>query len=370
MKTLPIKSNDAIRALMPVDRPLHGGNLVWAAELANCSPHAILDFSASINPLGPPASAIAAIQTTLGGLTAYPDPNYTHLRDAISEYHGISPDYILPGNGAAELLTWACRDLAALDTVVLPTPAFSDYTRALRAFDAAIATVCLADFQTANLARLQPQSSSTAGLLLNNPHNPTGQLFARNAILPLLEQFALVVVDEAFMDFLMPEAQQSVLNWVEQYPHLVVVRSLTKFYSLPGLRLGYAIAHPERLKRWQQWRDPWSVNTLAAAVGQVVLQDHEFQQQTWNWLQETRPALFQALAALPNLHPLPGAANFLLVQTSASVPPLQTELLQRHQILIRDCLSFAELGDRYFRIAIRTAAENQRLLQGLADLQS
>jgi histidinol-phosphate/aromatic aminotransferase/cobyric acid decarboxylase-like protein len=175
-------------------------------------------------------------------------------------------------------------------------------------------------------------------------------------------------VDEAFMDFLRPEQQQSLIEQVPHYPNLVVLRSLTKFYSLPGLRLGYAIAHPDRLRRWQQWRDPWSVNTLAAVVGETVVQDTAFQQQTWDWLLPAREQLVQGLAALPGLHPYPSVANFLLVRSQHSVTDLQTQLLQQHQILIRDCMSFAELGDRYFRIAVRTLSENQRLLVGLADV--
>jgi histidinol-phosphate/aromatic aminotransferase/cobyric acid decarboxylase-like protein len=175
-------------------------------------------------------------------------------------------------------------------------------------------------------------------------------------------------VDEAFMDFLPPDQQQSVIDLVLEQPNLVVLRSLTKFYSLPGLRLGYAIAHPDRLRRWQEWRDPWSVNALAAAAGAVMVQDTAFQQQTWKWLATAKPQLFQGLADLPGLQPSPGAANFLLVKSDRSVVQLQTALLTRHQILIRDCLSFPSLGDRYFRVAIRTEAENQRLLDGLSEI--
>jgi len=147
---------------------------------------------------------------------------------------------------------------------------------------------------------------------------------------------------------------------------LVILRSLTKFYSLPGLRLGYAIAHPDRLQRWQQWRDPWTVNTLAAAAGAAVLTDTEFQQQTWTWLKTARTQLFDGLKYLPGLAPYPSAANFLLVRCDRSSVALQQQLLQQHQILIRDCLSFPELGDRYFRVAVRRPEENQRLLDGLA----
>jgi histidinol-phosphate/aromatic aminotransferase/cobyric acid decarboxylase-like protein len=207
--------------------------------------------------------------------------------------------------------------------------------------------------------------TSDFGLLLNNPHNPTGKLFSRESVLPYLEKFALVVIDEAFMDFLPPEAEQSLIELVQEYENLVILRSLTKFYSLPGLRLGYAIAHPDRLAKWKLWRDPWPVNTLAAAAAIAALQDTEFQHLTWKWLPEARNQLFQGVASIPGLTPLEGTVNYLLVESQQSTSQLQQQLLQQHQILIRDCLSFKELGDRFFRIAVRTQSDNQRLLTAL-----
>jgi L-threonine-O-3-phosphate decarboxylase len=327
----------------------------------------LLDFSASINPLGPPASAIAAIENGLGELTRYPDPDYTQLRTALAEWHQLPPDWILPGNGSAELLTWASRDLSQQEVTYLITPAFGDYWRALKTFTAKVQP-CPLDLERGDweLARRNWEIPlKSAGILLNNPHNPTGKLWTRQALLPYLDSFNLVVVDEAFMDFVLPQEQQSLISVVQDYPHLVILRSLTKFYSLPGLRLGYAIAHPQRLKRWQQWRDPWPVNSLAALAGEAAIQDRAFQQQTWDWLFPARRQLFQGLAALPGLQPLAGAANFLLVRTQYPSSQLQADLLKYHHLLIRDCLSFPELGERYFRIAVRTLEDNQRLLDGL-----
>ncbi len=355
-----------------MNRPTHGGNLAWAAALAGCSPSFILDFSASINPLGPPKSAIAAIEQQLKDLVAYPDPNYHQLRASLSQLHPtLTPDWILPGNGSAELLTWAARELSKLEETCLLTPAFSDYQRALKAFDAKVREYPLMNFGFSILdfglviANLKSQIQNRRGLLLNNPHNPTGQLFDRETILPCLEQFALVVVDEAFMDFLPPDRQQSLISVVQDYPNLVILRSLTKFYSLPGLRLGYCVAHPDRLRRWQQWRDPWPVNVLAAAAAAAVVKDTAFQQQTWDWLLKARSQLFQGLASIQGLQPYESAANFLLVQSEQPSSQVQEKLLKHRRILIRDCLSFPELGDRFFRVAVRTEADNQRLLEGL-----
>lgn len=349
----------------------------WAASVAGCSPSDILDFSASINPLGPPNSALGAVQNGLEALKAYPDPEYLQLRQALGQFHELPPDWVLPGNGAAESITWAGRELASLDATYLIVPAFGDYWRALKAYDASI-RACPIAFETNDekwvggdrlpLSKLSSVDTRSSGLLLNNPHNPTGQLWSREAIEPYLERFALVVVDEAFMDFLPPTRQQSLIQWVREYPNLAIVRSLTKFYSIPGLRLGYAIAHPERLQRWQRWRDPWSVNSLAAAVGAIVTQDREFQQQTWNWLTPAREQLTSGLRQIPGLYCHEGAANFLLVRSQYPSSQVQKILLERDRILIRDCLSFPELGDRYFRVAVRSPVENQRLLAGLADI--
>ncbi|MEH1770283.1 MAG: threonine-phosphate decarboxylase CobD [Nostoc sp.] len=371
-------------------QPAHGGNLAWAAALAGCPPDAILDFSASISPLGPPNSAIAAILSQIGNLKHYPDPNYSELRLALSHFHQLPPEWILPGNGSAELLTLIGRELAQLAATILITPAFGDYYRTLKAYDAKVLECPLISSEqrvlsaelpvllstqhwlnallplTAVVQRPTAANSTHCGLLLNNPHNPTGKLFSRDSILPYLEQFALVVMDEAFMDFLPPNEEQSLIPVVQEYPNLVVLRSLTKFYSLPGLRLGYAIAHPDCLAKWQLWRDPWPVNTLAAAAAIAALQDTEFQQQTWAWLPPARNQLFQGLAEIPGLQPQVSAANFLLVESQQSTLQLQQKLLKHHQILIRDCLSFQELGDRFFRVAVREESDNQRLLTALS----
>jgi L-threonine-O-3-phosphate decarboxylase len=350
-------------------QPAHGGNLAWAAALAGCPPSAILDFSASISPLGPPNSTLSAIVSQLGNLRHYPNPDYSELRLALSHFHQVPSEWILPGNGSAELLTLAGKDFSKLAATVLITPAFGDYFRALTAYDAKVLEFPLS-FHTAQLSLNLDKGEKTKdkGLLLNNPHNPTGKLFSRSAILPYLEDFALVLVDEAFMDFLRPEEEQSLISMVQEYPNLVILRSLTKFYSLPGLRLGYAIAHPDRLRRWQGWRDPWPVNTLAAAAAVAALDDREFQQQTWAWLAPTRKELFSGLASLEGLQPLESTANFLLVESKQSCSLLQQKLLQHHQILIRDCQSFPQLGDRFFRVAVRSKSDNQRLLEALSSV--
>ncbi len=358
-------------------RPIHGGNLSWATAIACCPISSILDFSASINPLGIPKSAIATIQNNLTQLSNYPDPSYTNLRNILAQYHQINPDYILPGNGSAELLSYVGRELANTEVTYLLTPAFHDYIRALEAFHGKIQGFLidfdpsLPPFKRGEFLRDLPASftqcnfKNNSGFLLNNPHNPTGKLFKKEEIKKYLDQFALVVIDEAFMDFLPPDQDQSLISLVKDYPNLIILRSLTKFYAIPGLRIGYAITQPDRLKKWQKWRDPWSVNILADLVAQTVIKDQEFREKTLKWLPPTRLKLYQELGKIKGLYPFNSSANFLLVKTDISSLKLQEKLLKNYQILIRDCLSFPELGEHYFRIAVKLEDENNKLLNAL-----
>jgi histidinol-phosphate/aromatic aminotransferase/cobyric acid decarboxylase-like protein len=217
-------------------RPTHGGNRQWAASLAGISPEQILDFSASINPLGPPKSAIAAIQSHLAELNHYPDPEYTLLRQSLGKFHQLSPEWILAGNGVAELLTWVGRDLSQLSATVLFTPAFTDYDRALKTFDSQVEKYpILFNNQDLNIEVPKITNSHTKGILINNPHNPTGYLFSRASLLPYLEQFALVVIDEAFMDFLSPETQQSLIDLVPSHPNFLIVYNAGKHGAILGV---------------------------------------------------------------------------------------------------------------------------------------
>jgi len=343
-----------------LNRPIHGGNRDWAAAIAKCPVSELIDFSASINPLGPPKSVLNAIKGGLDGIIHYPDPNYTELRKALASKHQISPDWILPGNGVAELLNWAARDLGELGLVYVLSPGFADYARALKSFGIRIAS-CPLEISTGKWNT--KNNSKKSGLILNNPHNPTGHLWKSEEILPLLEEYELVVLDEAFLDFL--SNSPSLIPWIENHPNLIILRSLTKFYSLPGLRIGYAIAHPDRLKRWKKWRDPWPVNILADLAVRAAVNDHEFQHRSWEWLNESSPILFTNLTDIEGLNPRTSSVNFFLVHSNQNVPKLQKRLLQDHKILIRDCLSFIGLDENYFRIAIKTLRENQILIEAL-----
>ena len=265
---------------------------------------------------------------------------------------------MLPGNGAAELFTWAARDAAAAGVSLLPAPGFADYARALACWDGAWRSTALPLRWQAAFPQPFPRLAGpvTPGEAVvpwvTNPHNPTGQLWSRASLEPLLQRCALLICDEAFLPLTAPglEASESLIPLLERHPNLVVIRSLTKLHGIAGLRLGYALAHPDRLRRWAAWRDPWPVNGLAAAAGEALLR-HPAAVRRWRrrvsrWVLREGDWLQRALQQLPGLEPLPSATNFLLLRgwladgRPRSLQPLREALQRQHGILLRDFRSF------------------------------
>lgn len=352
----------------------HGGNLAANAARLGCRPSQLLDASASLVPFGPPwvvrgPLLWAALGAGYGeSLRAYPDRHYAGLRAGLGRLHGLEPDSLLPGNGAAELFTWAARDATATGLSVLPVPGFADYPRALACWDGAWRTQAL-PLQAGSVAQLFPSPPAGEVLWITNPHNPTGALWSRASLEPLLQRFALVIADEAFLPLVPGGEVQSLIPLVQAHPNLVVIRSLTKLYGIAGLRLGYALGHPERLARWAAWRDPWPVNGLAAAVGERLLHDpvayRRWCSRAQRWTAREGAWLQSQLAQLPGITPLPSAANFLLIRAEHSLVPLRQALEQRHHILLRDCRSFEGLGENWLRIGYQSHRNNCRILRAL-----
>ena len=343
----------------------HGGNREAAASRLNCRPSQLLDASASLAPWGPSRSSIP-----LASLRDYPDRGQTSLRQAMAGLHGVDPDAVLPGNGAAELFTWAARDAAAIGVSGLLAPGFADYRRALQCWNSSWIDVPLAlTWHHAGPLVHPPLQASVAWIC--NPHNPTGQLWSRASLQSLLERYALVICDEAFLPLVPSGEQQSLIPLVAEHSNLVVIRSLTKLYGIAGLRLGYAVAQPQRLQRWAQWRDPWPVNGIALAVGERLLASpHHYRrwcERVQRWVAIEGAWMQQQLAALPCITPMPSAVNYLLIRANSSLVPLREAMEQRHRILLRDCRSFEDLGETWLRIGLQTRRNNRRIVRALRE---
>ena len=248
----------------------------------------------------------------------------------------------------------------------LLAPGFADYRRALQCWDAALVetpTGVVVD----HAGPLQHPSLEGAVAWICNPHNPTGQLWSRASLEAMLDRHALVICDEAFLP-LVPEAeQQSMIAMVAQHPNLVVIRSLTKLFGVAGLRVGYAIAQPDRLKRWKAWRDPWPVNGIAAALterwlGRPGRYEH-WCSRVQRWTATQGAWMQQELARVPGITPMPSAANFLLIAGRRSLVPLREALELDHRILLRDCRSFAGLGETWLRLGLQSPRDNRRIAE-------
>ncbi|PWK14824.1 threonine-phosphate decarboxylase CobD [Tumebacillus permanentifrigoris] len=343
----------------------HGGDL-WTAEESLGVPRAhLLDFSANINPLGPPDTVWQGIRDNLSTITAYPDLKSRALKQALSTRYQRPVQNISVGNGAAEILYGILRTLQP-QTVGLIHPCFSEYAEASDVVGAKLHGVYAreeADFLPAR-EELLDACEQVDLFIVGYPNNPNGRLLPIDWLRVMAQRLQardrFLLVDEAFLDFL-PGAS-TLLPHLEEFPNVILLRSMTKFYSIPGLRLGFAFASPELTVRIERELSPWSVNSLASVAGIAGLQDHEFESRTVQWLREERPFLEKSLQGLPSVKTYGGEVNFILFRSTT--PNLQ-ERTGRHGVLIRSCAGYPGLGPAFYRVAVRSRAENLRLLTAL-----
>ena len=302
----------------------HGGNVRQIARERGWDSRAIADFSASINPLGPAPGVSDAIRGALDRIASYPETEPACLREALGELWSVDPERIILGNGATELLHWFAR-VTEFDRVTLAVPVFSEFHRAYPN------------------ARCAPPAQREGLLVLTQPVNPTGAVVNTDHEPPLL-------VDESFVEFTgLPSAAAR--------PDVWVLRSLTKFYALPGLRIGALIGPREDVERLRPRREPWQVNVLAEAAALAAIADCEHARQTLEFVERERAWL---AANLP-VRPEPSCANYLFVRLPHAAAPLCAHLLER-KILIRDCAGMPGIDGPAVRIAVRTRDENERLV--------
>ncbi|MBM3334268.1 threonine-phosphate decarboxylase, partial [Candidatus Sumerlaeota bacterium] len=343
-------------------KPEHGGNLRQLAALSGRPAREIPDFSANINPLGPPEWLRSVVSRELETVVHYPDPDASSLAEALARRHAVARDEVIVGNGSSELLCALPRALG-VSRAVIAVPSYIDYAKAARVAGLEVETFALAESAGFNLD-LVALGSVLRGqelVFLGQPNNPTGLLFDPGAFRHLAESnpSTIFVVDEAFADFV--EGYETLAH---ERPHnVVVVRSMTKFYAIPGIRLGYAVAAPDIINKAREMLPPWSVNALAQAIGEAALDDDDYARRTRTFVADRRERLIRALRQLPGLAVYPGRANFLLVRIERKDfdgPRLADALLQREGIAIRVCTNYDGLDQRFFRVAVRTEEENNR----------
>ncbi|AGL01344.1 threonine-phosphate decarboxylase CobD [Desulfoscipio gibsoniae] len=353
----------------------HGGDVFGAARSMRCNPREIYDFSANINPLGTSPMALAAIADNLDLIRHYPDPRCAELRAALAGYLNVAPEKMVLGNGAAELIYLLAR-VMNFRRAVVTAPTFVEYGAAITNAGGALFEVPLLEEEgfTLPVPRIKKALCGADVVYICNPNNPTGGAVKRPIIQSVIEYArshdAAVVVDEAFVDFLHHQEQYTVLPLLGDYPNLIVLYSLTKFFGIPGLRLGVLMADDQIIKSIEAAKDPWNVNSLAQIAGTAALADDEYMAQTRELIWRERDFLHRAVSLIPGLKTFAGEANYLLVKIQDSVISSTQLAAQtaRHGVLVRDCASFSGLGNKYIRVAVKTRAENAILLNVLREI--
>jgi len=376
VKTMSLGSKFCV----PCSDTEHGGNIYKLAEELEVPEDEIIDFSASINPLGISRKVKNVIRKELNCLVHYPDPEAALLREEIGQYHGIDPATIICGNGSTELIHLIARALKP-EKVLIPMPTFSEYERACKIARNKLQVAsyklrkennfAINPDEFISLIKISTGSKSNSSLSVNmaflcNPNNPTGDLLKQEDVLRIAnvakEMKYYLVIDEAFIDFC-PE--ESVIEAVQYNPYLIVLRSMTKFYALSGLRIGYGVFPLSLIERINRFKEPWTLNTLAQKAAIAILKDKDYPQQTFKLIKREKDFLERGFKKI-GIEFYPSKANFYLLK----IPSLNNTLteLRKKGILVRDCSNFKGLGNSYIRVAVKSRGHNKILLKELSRL--
>jgi threonine-phosphate decarboxylase len=350
----------------------HGGNVYEVASRLGCRPEDILDYSASINPIGPPEGLREVFSEHFERLQHYPDIHNRGLIHDLAAFHGVTAEQVVVGNGSTELIYWLPRVLGIRSAVVV-LPTFSEYQRAFEIQGTKLTKLFAKPengFQPTveQLAAVLEENAPEA-ILVTHPGSPAGTLLpsvVREQLLRACHDRGMYcIVDEAFVDFC---EEDSFKRFLAETPRLILIRSMTKFYGIPGVRVGYLLTSPPIAQNMHRFLPPWSVSTLAQVAGSYCLRQNEYRQRTLLLVMIERAIMGKCLRKLAGLRVYSGRANYLLMEMDATFPTareLQEDLLKHERILVRDCASFEGLGDRYVRVAVRQPRQNSRLLAAL-----
>jgi threonine-phosphate decarboxylase len=345
--------------------PEHGGQPDLMKKLLEAEDLEVLDFSANLNPLGPPEWLQGELEDQWKKLLCYPDPNYTFSTSALAWMERIDDDGILLTNGGAEAIFLAAKYFEGKSAGIVH-PAFSEYERACRHYHLQVTdfiTSPVDDFRLP-MNQLLKAMPDLDVLFLCRPNNPTGMVIPKTEIKMLLEQglhdHTFLVIDEAFVDFVTSESLTPLLK---EYPNLILLRSLTKMFTIPGLRLGYMMASDVVINEMKSFQVPWSVNALASAIAPLLLRDKHFMGHTVRWLDgQTRN--LKDFGEKNDFYLSNTSVNFYLLQDNRNPQKTDTlfSFLFQHGILARHTYNFKGLEGSHLRLAIRSEEENAKLL--------
>ena len=315
------------------------------------------DFSSNVSWLDYASVILPIFAKNITELERYPDVEYTELIDELARSYGLTADHLMVTNGAVAGIYQVAQAFSGSRSHLF-FPEFAEYESALKMFNHRERYSRFADFSDVQ--------DDCEFVMLGNPNNPTGELVKKSQICRFLSERenTTVVVDESYMEFV--SESESMIHELDHFPNLVVVKSFTKRYSIPGLRLGYIVAQPAMIDRLNLWTQPWSVNALAAKVGVEMVRCPEKFPIDWtaHFLEKER--FYQSLCGITELNVMSSACHYFLIELqSSTAEALKKYLVNEHELLIRDASNFRGLSERHFRVAARSSEENDWLIAAL-----
>lgn len=354
----------------------HGANVEEMASLYGKDSKAIIDFSSNINPKIP-AGLEDKLQEALRSAVAYPDIHYTKLRKAIAQYLGVRAEEIIVGNGATEIMYLLMKALSeklqGKGTLGVMNPTFSEYERSARLSGMKIKDLYLEDNTklmtfTINKDKLMEDLDEIDALFICNPNNPTGNVQVLEDVLQFMEdKKKLLIVDETFMEFVAAEGKFSLVDKVKTYKNLIIIKAVTKFFGLPGLRLGYGVtSNCSLLEAMYEYKEPWTVNSFAETLTPALFQDVKYIKESKEYFINERKRMVSALSEIKGLKVYETDTNFILIKLlKQKAADLKISLFEKYNLLIRDASNFKGLDESFIRVAVKSEIENDQLIAAM-----
>jgi len=331
----------------------------------------IIDFSSNISPIGTPSSVKKTLKKNIDNIKNYPDFSSSTVISSLKKYTQLEKSNILVGNGAIEIIYNFCFAFLSKKTkVLIPVPTFQEYETAAKLNNCKISY-----FKTMNLSKnldlFISQIPKNGCVFICNPNNPTGKLLPKNQLLQIIQKAkklsTIVFVDECFIE-MVPESNESIISYVKKYENLFVLRSLTKSFALPGIRIGYAAASKQMIEILEKIKIPWSVNSLAQDAANTALKNKSHLIKSNLMIKKELNYLTNKINRLDGFHCDNSSTNFILIKIKKDSTKLQKKLLEQ-KFLIRDCKNFRGLNNHYIRIAVKSHKDNLKLVKALENLK-
>ncbi|MGV7226142.1 MAG: pyridoxal phosphate-dependent aminotransferase [Nitrosopumilus sp.] len=360
---MKIRTKSSILQHTPV---IHGGK-----NRSQLDDPKIIDFSSNISPIGTPLSVKKTIKNNIDKIKNYPDLISSSVISSLKNYTKLEKSHIIVGNGAIEIIYNFCFAFLSKDTkVLIPIPTFQEYETAAKLSNCKISYFKTMDLSK-NLEEFISKIPKDGCIFICNPNNPTGKLLEKNQLLKIIKKAkklsTLVFVDECFIE-MVPESNESVISYIKKYDNLFILRSLTKSFALPGIRIGYAVGSKKIIKVLQKIKIPWSVNSLAQDAANAALKNKSHLVKSNLVIKKELNYLTNKIGKMDGFVCSKSFTNFILIKTRKNSTNLQKRLLAK-KILIRDCKNFRGLNNHYVRIAVKSHKDNLKLVKALEGIQ-